>query len=396
MMISKKKIGLYIHIPFCRRKCKYCDFYSMKKTAELEVKYINALCNEILLYKEKLKDYIVDTIFIGGGTPSYVDISSLETVLNTIYKTYNISSSAEISIESNPDSLDINKLINYRKMGINRLSIGVQSLDDDVLKIIGRLHDRSKALSAIDNAIKANFNNLNVDLMFNIPGQNLDNIADTVEIISSRDVKHISYYSLILEEKTVLYDDVLAGKIIVGDDENDREQYYLGRDIMRKNGFLQYEISNFSKKNYECKHNLRYWKGQEYIGFGPFSHSYFDNNRYHNIADINKYMMKFGEINLIKSDEMMDLNVIRNIDEKLNGKDKLFEYIMLRLRLIEGFKINEINEIFKIDFEIDFEKEINKLINTKLLIIDKKCVRLTCKGLDLSNQVFCEFMEKIY
>lgn len=390
---DRKKIGLYIHIPFCERKCNYCDFYSMVKSEGLEENYVNALINEICAYSNLLADRVVDTLFIGGGTPSYLEVSNLEKIMKTIYENYAVSDNCEITMEANPNSFTVDKAKKYKNIGVNRLSLGVQSLDDDILKIIGRLHDRKGAIGGIDNAIKVGFDNINVDLMFNIPKQTEKQIEETVETILATGIQHISFYSLILEKNTKLWDDVQKKNVKLNDDECDRAHYYLGRKLMEKEGFRQYEISNFCKTGYECKHNMRYWHGDEYIGFGPFSHSFLDGERFNNEANI----IKFNEFyNTPKHFNSLADNEFKKIDEDLTDEDKLFEYIMLRLRLVEGFSIEDINEKFDINFEDVFEKEIFDFKKEELLIVEENRVKLSIKGLDLSNRVMVGFMEKVY
>lgn len=375
-----KKLGIYIHVPFCKQKCNYCDFYSVKLENELENSYIAAIINEINSYNDIKNNYIVDTIFFGGGTPTILKPYSIRVIMDKLKEDFVIDKSCEISIEANPNTLTNENLSEYKDIGINRLSIGIQSLNDDILKLIGRIHNSKQALEAIDNAKKVGFTNINADVMFNIPGQTVNDIEETIKDIIKKDVKHISFYSLKLEKKTPMYAMEKNNKITMPDEDAEREMYYTGRKIMEQHNLFQYEISNFTYKNYECKHNLRYWNQQEYIGLGPSAHSFLNNIRFSNSSDLNWYCKNSGY-----KDEKI-------VHERLNNEELLIEFIMLQLRLTKGININQINEKFSFDFCKKYELQINYLLNNQLIELDDEYVRLSKKGMDLSNYVIEQFM----
>ena len=378
----KKKLGIYVHIPFCKKKCNYCDFYSVKWNEELENKYIDSVINEIKSYKDtQNNEYNVDTIFFGGGTPTIVKPENLRRISEEIRDGYSIDKNAEITIEANPNTLTEENLKLYREIGINRLSIGIQSLNDTVLQDIGRIHNSEEALEAIDRAKNFGFKNINADVMFNIPGQTISDIDDTLSQIIKKDVKHISFYSLKLEKGTPMYVLEKNNKIIMPNEDLEREMYYSGRNIMKENNLFQYEISNFSLKNYECKHNLKYWNQQEYIGIGPSAHSFLNTVRYNNPSDLKLYC-QWAETSSFE----------RKIQEVLEEKELIFEYIMLQLRLTKGLSTEKFERKFSINFIETYSKQIEYLIENKLLEYSGEFIKLTETGMDISNFVIEKFM----
>ena len=374
-----KKLGIYVHIPFCVKKCGYCDFYSVKWDEESEDKYIHSAINEIESYSELSNKYVVDSIYMGGGTPSIINPKNLEKIISTIRNIFTIEENSEISMEANPNSLSEN-LKTYREIGINRLSIGIQSLNDNILKRIGRIHNSKEALQAIDRAIGFGFENINADVMFNIPGQTVDDINDTISKLVTKEIKHISFYSLKLEEGTPMYLLKKNKKIIMPEEDLEREMYYAGRNIMEKHGLMQYEISNFSVKGYECRHNLKYWKQEEYIGIGPSAHSFLGNVRFSNPSELTEYISS-GESGVFE----------RNTLEEMDVNDIIFEYIMLRLRLTEGLKFADFKNKFSIDFKEAYKEQIKHLTENNLIELDGDVIRLSKRGMDLSNYVFSQF-----
>ncbi|MBP7279252.1 MAG: radical SAM family heme chaperone HemW [Sedimentibacter sp.] len=374
-----KKLGIYIHIPFCVKKCGYCDFYSVKWDEESENKYIHSAINEIKSYNELSSKYVVDSIYIGGGTPSIINPKNLEKIISTIRCLFTVEENSEISMEANPNSLWEN-IKTYGEIGINRLSIGIQSLNDNILKRIGRIHNSKEALQAIDRAISFGFENINADVMFNIPGQTVDDINDTISKLVTKQIRHISFYSLKLEEGTPMYLLKKNKKIVMPEEDLEREMYYAGRNIMEKHGLMQYEISNFSVKGYECRHNLKYWKQEEYIGIGPSAHSFLGNVRFSNPSDLTEYITS-GENGVFE----------RNTLEEMDENDIKFEYIMLRLRLTEGLKFADFKNKFSIDFKEAYKEQIKHLTENNLIESDDDAIRLTKRGMDVSNYVLAQF-----
>lgn len=375
-----KKLGIYIHIPFCVKKCGYCDFYSVKWDEESENSYVRSAINEIKGYVNIKDAYLVDTIYIGGGTPSVIMPQNIENLIGALKNTFTVAENAEISMEANPNTLT-GKLNAYRESGINRLSIGIQSLNDNILKTIGRVHNSKEALRAIDSAQKWGFDNINGDVMFNIPGQTLEDIKDTMHQLIGKGIRHISFYSLKLEEGTPMYSMEKDKEISMPGEDLEREMYYAGREIMENHGLIQYEISNFAFKGYECRHNLKYWNQEEYLGIGPSAHSFMGNVRYSNPSSLKEYILNGGK-------EKFQ----RNIQEVLNEDELMFEYIMLRLRLTEGLKFAEFKNKYSRDFKETYKEQIDKLLKDNLIYLDDAGIRLTHTGMDISNYVFALFM----
>ncbi|MBP1927345.1 oxygen-independent coproporphyrinogen-3 oxidase [Sedimentibacter acidaminivorans] len=374
-----KRLGIYVHVPFCKRKCNYCDFYSIKWNREVEERYVKSLVKEINSYNGM--EYVVDTIFFGGGTPTIIEPQNIEKIIHEIKNNFKVDKNSEITIEANPNTLTYENLSVYKKAGINRLSIGVQSLNNNILENIGRLHNSEEALLAIKRAKETGYENINVDVMFNIPGQTTEDIEETVIQIIDEEVNHISFYSLKLEKGTPMFSMERDHKIFMPEENIEREMYYTGRKIMEDRKIYQYEISNFAKKGFECKHNLKYWNQEEYIGFGPSAHSFLNNERYGNVSNINEFCNN-AENNIFN----------RNIHESLNAEALEFEYIMLKLRLTEGLSLNIFNQKFNIDFNDKYSKQIEYLIGNKLLIYNENNIKLTQFGMDISNFVFEKFM----
>jgi oxygen-independent coproporphyrinogen-3 oxidase len=296
-MSKDKNIGVYIHIPFCRSKCYYCDFNSYSGREPLAGSYFDALYKEIEIRSASIGDRPVSTVFIGGGTPSLVGPEYIRGLLEVCSKYLRIDADAEISIESNPGTLTYESLRSYRMAGINRLSIGLQAWQDRLLKMLGRIHDRRQFTDNLEAAVRAGFDNINTDLIFGLPEQSIEDWAETIEeVTKTGSVRHISCYSLKIEEGTVFGDRFEAGTLQPADDELDRRMYHHAVDALAKKGFRQYEISNFAVPGYECRHNLIYWKAAEYAGFGAGSHSYLDSVRFNNTAGIEDYIKAVDDI----------------------------------------------------------------------------------------------------
>lgn len=377
----RKDLSVYIHIPFCASKCKYCDFHSITKFDEYIEPYFDALKKEII---NKAKDFIhyqIKTIFIGGGTPSVVNSIKIFEIINILNKHYNLCNDAEISIEANPGTLSIPKLKMYKESGVNRLSLGLQSFDDSILNFIGRIHTKDDFLHSFYNARNIGFVNINVDLMFGIYNQTIESVKNDIKNIIDLDIQHVSAYSLKVEENTEFYRLLDTGVIKQVDDEIDRSMYWYIRDELIKNGYIHYEISNFSKLNFECIHNMQYWTLGEYIGFGSGAHSNIENKRFSNIKNISNYIK-----NVNNSLYNLDIN------ENIVKNERISEYIILGLRLINGININEFNFKFNIDFIKYYSDTLSKLKNDGLINIEKSKISLTSKGLDFANRVFVEFI----
>lgn len=373
-----KKLGIYVHVPFCIRKCNYCDFYSVKWDETLEDEYVDTVIEEAARCDKETDHCQVDTVFIGGGTPSVLSCRSLEKLLAGLKTSFTITEDAEITIEANPNSLSAEGLAIFRKLGINRLSIGIQSMDDAVLKRIGRLHTSKEAAAAVKAAQNAGFNNVNADIMFNIPGQTAEKVSDTLLKVIDMGVKHISFYSLKLEEGTPMYSEEQKHSFTMPDEDEERRMYYAGRQVMEKHGFMQYEISNFALRGYECRHNLKYWQQQQYIGLGPAAHSFIGNLRYSNRPNLREYLQ--------------DSVSCRVVQEVMNENDLMFEYVMLHLRLNSGVDKLKFKQRFGQDFDMIYHQKVRELETAGLVKDENDKICLTYRGIDLSNYVFEELM----
>ena len=372
-----KQLGIYIHIPFCKKKCDYCDFLSFQNCDEYIEKYINKLIDEIKQEANKIsrQDYKITTIYLGGGTPSYIDSKYIINILEIIKENFNLYN-PEITIEINPGTVTEEKLKKYFSVGINRLSIGLQETDNELLKLIGRIHTYEEFLDTYNMARNIGFKNINIDLMLGLPNQNLFNLNSSLEKIIKLNPEHISVYSLILEEGTKLEEKITQKQLVLPEEEFERKMYWNVKKKLEENGYLQYEISNFSKKCFESKHNINCWKQEEYIGFGLGAHSYINNTRYSNQESFEKYINENEKI----------------IHEKQTREDIMKEYMLLGLRKIEGVLISEFEYKFQINPLFYFRFEISKLEEQELIEVDLNNIKLTEKGLNLANQVFKEFV----
>ena len=377
-----KEVGIYIHIPFCKSKCYYCDFVSFSGMGKYVDGYINALVKE-LIHKSK-NNYYIKTIFIGGGTPSIIDEKYIKQIMDTIKEYFDYDPKMEVTIEVNPGTVTEEKLKTYYDLGINRLSVGLQSANDKILKEIGRIHSFEEYKNTIKLAKKVGFKNINSDIIVGLPNQTIYDVENTIDELVKLKLKHISVYSLILEENTRLYELVQTNMVELPDDELERYMYWYAKRRLEDEGYIHYEISNFAKKGYESKHNLDCWSQKEYIGFGINAASYEDDTRYKNIVSIENYIKN------IENGEF-DNNVI--IEEKQSKKDKANEYVILGLRKIEGLNIIDFENKFKINFDSLYKNKINKLISMGLIYLHDNYVKLTDKGIDLANIVWEEFID---
>lgn len=355
-------IGLYIHIPFCKSKCPYCDFYSLVLSKDLEDKYVSALVRNLSCCKVEH----IDTIYFGGGTPSILSCKSYEKIFKTIKENF-IIENAEISLEANPCTVDFEKLTELRKIGFNRISFGVQSLVDSELIKLGRLHDTKTAINAVNNAHKAGFNDISCDLMLGIIGQTNDSLKKSIDTLTSLPITHISAYMLKIEPKTAYNSEKIISQL--PSEDTVCELYDLTIESLKCKGFDQYEISNFAKKGFESKHNLKYWRCEQYLGFGPSSHSFFNGKRYYVPSDLQKYI----------SDEKQTEIVTEETPHTFE------EFAMLKLRLAEGLLFSEI-ESFGIE-KNSIIKKAQPMQKAGLVDINQKRIRITQKGFLVSNEI---------
>jgi len=386
-----KELGMYIHIPFCKKKCYYCDFISYSNKSEWIEEYITCIkeeikqvakCNQIALENKEDEAIIIKTIYIGGGTPSYIDGQYIKEIIETARNYLTIDPNAEITIEINPGTVDINKLELYKKAGINRLSIGLQSSNQKTLEILGRIHSYKEFEDAYKTAKKIGFDNINVDLMIGVPNQSIQEVEEGIEKIIKLNPNHISVYSLIIEENTKIQKQIENKELKLPDEKIEREMYWLVKQKLEEAGFIHYEISNFAKKGYESKHNLDCWSQKEYIGFGAAAHSYTNGIRYSNIEDLQTYIQN------IKQDKPENNFIFH---EKQTHSSKIQEYMLLNLRKLEGVNINKFIEQFNGNPIYIFKEELEKLEKQGLIQIEEN-IKLTEKGIDLANLVWEEFV----
>ena len=380
-----KELGIYIHIPFCKRKCNYCDFISFQDKDNCIIKYVECLKEEInkTIKLSNYKEYTVKTIYIGGGTPSYIDSKFIVEIVNEIKEKFNVDKNAEITIEINPGAVNEKKLYDYYNVGINRLSIGLQSDNDELLKTIGRIHNFNEFLEIYKIARTIGYKNINIDLMLALPNQTVEMLENTVNNIIRLNPEHISLYSLIVEEGTKLEKQLENKELTLPNEDTERIMYHLTRKILYENKYIQYEISNFSKKGYESKHNLDCWSQKEYIGFGLASHSYINMERFSNTTNIDEYITNI-------QNKKIERNYTTH--EKQNLESQMKEYMILGLRKIDGVSIKNFKEKFNQNPIYLFRMELNNLVNKGLIEIQENNIKLTNKGLDFANIVWEEFI----
>jgi oxygen-independent coproporphyrinogen-3 oxidase len=374
-MKIKKNLSLYIHIPFCIQKCKYCDFLSFSSSEEDRNSYIQELQKELVWKSHWAKEYQVITVFFGGGTPSILTADQMKWLMDTIKEHYDLVSDAEITIEANPGTLTKDKLFVYRQCGINRISMGLQSANDEELKKIGRIHTFDQLKENFRLAREAGFTNINLDLMSALPGQTLESYAKTLEIVAKLNPEHISAYSLIVEEGTPLSEDEMLLSQLP-DEETDRQMYQFTKERLRQSGYERYEISNYAKQGYESRHNQVYWTGGDYLGFGLGASSYFQGERFINESERKKYRFDGDKKEV----------------EILTKEDQMEEFMFLGMRLIKGVSKQQFFEKFGQSMDDIYGEILKKQEKEHLIKNGQDRVCLTEKGLDVSNYVFCDYL----
>ncbi len=399
-------ISIYIHIPFCARKCRYCDFLSGPAPSDVRARYLQDLLLEIrrsefgadnagLLAGSAVvgdnpsgcRGADVDTIYIGGGTPSLLSGEEMQQLMDALRAQFRIREDAEISCESNPGTVTAEKLKAYRAAGINRLSIGVQSFDDRELRLLGRIHSREQALTAYEDARAAGFSNINLDLMSALPGQTFDAWMNNLRTAVSLGPEHISAYSLILEDGTVLKEMYERGELpAVPDDDLDRRMYHETKRFLAVHGYHRYEISNYAKEGYECRHNIGYWTRHDYLGFGPGAASLIGHERWTNVRSTVQYMR------LVEENNTAVISSLRTEREHLSQHDEMAEFMFLGLRLTEGVSEETFRRTFGQAIEEVYGDVLRTHIRGGLLQRENGRVFLTERGLDICNYVMCDFL----
>jgi len=374
--------SVYIHVPFCRKKCSYCDFVSFDSAGSRMEDYFLALGKEIEIASELYPMRGVSTVFFGGGTPSFVDEGYIAGAMEALREKLGIQEGAEITLEANPDSITDEKLKAWRQAGVNRLSIGLQSADDALLAISGRLHTEEKFMQAYKMSRAAGFGNINIDLIYSLPGQTAGGFEETLRYVTALAPEHISAYALTLSPGTPLQADVESGRLWVPDEDADREMYHTACALLQKEGYTRYEISNFAKEGYRCAHNLAYWLREDYLGLGAAAHSCVGEVRFSNTPDLEAY------ISCLTAGK-----TAYNNRESLDKKQVETEYIMLRLRLSDGIELKEYERLFGRDFERFFSKPIETLKKAGLAEISGGRFFATDRGLDLQNSLVLELIK---
>ena len=414
------ELGIYVHIPFCVKKCDYCDFISYSNCFDMQEKYVEKLLEEIEENKNLLRNNFISTIYIGGGTPSAINPELIKKILNKIYDVAGIEieknkgtsnggkkvigneipdkkEKIEITIEVNPGTTTKNNLQMYKNCGINRLSIGLQSTDDDILKEIGRIHNYEQFLDTYKWAEEVGFENINVDLMLGLPGQDIGILKNSLENVVNLkpEPKHISVYSLIVEENTKIEQRIDSGELSLPDDEEERRQYHYMKNFLELNGYKHYEISNFAKPGFESKHNMNCWEQKQYVGFGVAAHSYVNGVRYANTTDLKEYLNVENSMKNEFEDNSKNKTgfaTIKTIEETQDKLDMEKEFMILGLRKLDGVSISKFEQKFGENPIYLFRNELQKLVEEDLLEVDLDDIKLTSKGLDLANLVWEEFV----
>lgn len=382
----RRKLELYIHIPFCVKKCAYCDFLSGPASRERIEEYIQALKKEIESYRKFAEDYEVSTVFFGGGTPSLLSSEQMEMIMGAIKHIFLLQENAEITMEANPGTVTEERLKAYKKAEINRLSFGLQSAKNEELTILGRIHTFEEFLESYEIARKAGFSNINVDLISAIPKQTLESWEETLTTIIELEPEHISAYSLIVEEGTPfaeLYGEDGKWEEMLPDEEEERNMYRKTEEMLQRAGYHRYEISNYAKRDYECRHNLGYWDRTEYLGLGLGASSFLNQTRFHNTEDMERYLKNAKEHE----------NIHEEI-EHLKVQEQMEEFIFLGLRKMKGIAETEFAEAFGTDIWECYGKNIRRVIQNGLLEQENGYLRLTKKGIDVSNYVFAEILSE--
>ncbi|MCI8659674.1 MAG: oxygen-independent coproporphyrinogen III oxidase [Lachnospiraceae bacterium] len=399
-MMNKRELELYIHIPFCARKCSYCDFLSFAAPERVYREYMDKLIEEICGQSRCFGDSLVTTIFLGGGTPSLLSPELVGELFAMLYQCFDVAENAEITIEANPGTLTMEKLEVYRESRINRLSLGLQSADDQELKFLGRIHSFDDFLKSYQRARQAGFSNISVDLMSALPGQDVHSWKNTLRKVTMLKPEHISAYSLMIEEGTLFYDwygegigvldggaagDWREGQIDLPplpDEDTDREIYHMTRTFLASQGYERYEISNYARPGFACRHNVGYWTGVDYLGLGLGASSYIGGYRYRNVSDMKEYL----------SLDLKEAGAAARDIQELTLTDKMEEFMFLGLRMMEGVSGNEFLGRFGRNMWKIYGSVIDGLREQGLIEVSAPQVWLTERGIDVSNQVLSRFL----
>ncbi|MBR0302527.1 MAG: radical SAM family heme chaperone HemW [Clostridia bacterium] len=382
--LNKRRLGLYFHIPFCKSKCAYCDFYSFVPHDDgVCERYVRALIKHIESYSKSCSDFAPDTVFIGGGTPTALPTDLLILLIRAIKKNFSLTKGVEFTLEANPATVTLKDLKRLRRAGVNRLSMGLQSADNAELAALSRIHRREDFEEAFRNARQAKIGNINVDVMFGIPGQTAESVMKTLNYVTRLEPEHISFYNLRIEQGTQFWKvrDTLA---LPGEDE-EYAMYMNAVKFLASRDYAQYEISNFAKPGYQCLHNIKYWNCDDYLGLGPAAHSFFNGNRFCFCRDAERYMRAL---------EDPSANIkITDSTEEIRPKERIGEYVMLRMRLTEGISCREFFRLFGKDFELMYGRRLSRYINGGFVVKDNDRYALTPRGMFVSNYILSDILD---
>lgn len=378
-------VGIYVHIPFCNSKCSYCNFnsyvVSKDKQNTVQNNYINALVLEIQSYKQTLQNSVIDTIFIGGGTPSILVNGGIKTIISTIKQTFQVLPTAEISMEINPNAFSPQLAQEWLEAGVNRVSVGLQTANNQLLNAIGRTHTVQEFITTMQTLKQVGFKNINADIMLGLPNQTLKDVKNTLKLVTKFKINHISAYDLILEDNTPLTKLVKAGKVALPTEKQTIQMYNLVYTYLKRKKYIRYEVSNYAKNGYECKHNLHTWRMQYYVGFGAGAHSFYNNTRHSNKRGIETY------INAITKN-----NNATDQTEKINNQELLEETILLGMRTRYGINLADIKTKFNIDLLVTKQQQIKQLLKLKLIKLKNNIISLTPVGYLLLNKIVLELV----
>lgn len=414
--MNRKQMELYIHIPFCVKKCQYCDFLSFSADESIQNAYVDALLREIAYYGTRCSDYLVTTVFIGGGTPSWLREESISCIMSAVKRSFALASDAEVSIECNPGTVTDHKFAVYRAAGINRISIGLQSANDAELKILGRIHTYEQFLKTYELARKNGFNNINIDLMNSLPGQTTESFYHTLQQVLRLKPEHISAYSLIIEKGTPFYDlykfDAVKQKagmktIALPTEDEVYQMTKMTEQVLKEAGYQHYEVSNFAKPGFACRHNIGYWERENYLGLGLGAASLMENVRYSNISELYDYLEQSKNIRegiweneIIEQENGREVRHIENLPatnlhasaEQVTRKAQIEEFMFLGLRMIEGISRDRFAETFGTQIEAVYQDAMNHLQEEGLLVKRAGRIYLTEMGQDISNYALSQFL----
>ncbi len=376
-MSNRSTLGLYLHIPFCRSKCLYCDFCSFPHPSKERLEaYTDALCRDLSDQAKAAWEYTVDTVYIGGGTPTVLSEEQLLRILSTLHKNYQISPHAEITVECNPTTGSRSYFEALLHGGVNRLSIGLQSAHQKELRALGRLHSFADFEATVRDARAAGFQNISTDVMSGIPHQTTESYLETLKRLCDLSPEHISAYSLIVEENTPF--GRMSDRLVLPDEDSAREMYLQGIEFLEKMGYRQYEISNFAKEGFESRHNIKYWNCDPFLGFGPAAYSDFEGYRFGNSRNLEGYL---------RGEEILEER------EQISPRERKNEYVMLRMRMRDGVLFDEYRKRFQDDFETDYGKALSAYITQGLVVRSKKGYAFSPKGMCVSNEILSEILD---